>query len=62
MLLEAVVIDWPNEAAESTSPRIQWVKRMACGSRNRECVCDAIIVHLATLDLHPRSVSAITIS
>ena len=56
------MIDWPNEAAESMSPRIQWVKRMARGSRNRECVCDAIIVYLAALDLHPRSVSAITIS
>jgi hypothetical protein len=29
--LEAVVIDWPNDAAESMNPRTQWIKRMASG-------------------------------
>jgi transposase len=29
-LLEAVVIDWPNESAESMHAGIQRIKRMAC--------------------------------
>jgi len=61
-LLEAVVIDWPNEAAESTSPRIQWVKRMACGCRNRSRFRNAMHSHLGGLDLNPRPVSTHTIS
>jgi hypothetical protein len=54
------VIDRPHEVAASMHARIQRIKRMACGSRNRECFRPAIIFHLAGLDLHPRPVSALT--
>jgi hypothetical protein len=60
--LEAVMTDWPNEAAGSMHAWIQRIKRMACGSRNRECFQPEIIFHLAGPDLHPRPVSAHTTS
>jgi hypothetical protein len=60
--LEAVMTDWPNEAAESMHAWIQRIKRMACGSRNRECFQPEIIFHLAGPDLHPRPVSTHTTS
>ena len=59
-LLEAVVIDWPNEAAESMNERIQRIKRMACGHRNRARFRNAILLHLSGLDLYPRPVSTHT--
>ena len=58
-LLEAVVIDRPNEAAESMHARIQ---RMACGYRNRERFRNAILSHLGRLDLYLRPVSTRTTS
>jgi hypothetical protein len=61
-LLEAVVIDRPNGAAESTDARIQRIKRMACGHRNRERLRDVINLRLAGVELRPRPVSALTIS
>ena len=54
--------DWRNEAAESMHAWIQRIKRMACGSRNRECFQPEIIFHLAGPDLHPRPVSTHTTS
>ena len=61
-LLEAVVIDRPNEAVESMHERIQRIKRMACGSRNRERFWNAILLHLGRLDPYPRPVSTHTTS
>ena len=49
-LLEAVAIDRPNGAAESTNARIQRIKRMACGYRNRERFRDVINLRLAGLN------------
>ncbi len=54
------MIDWPNEAAESMNERIQRIKRMACGYRNRARFRNAILLHLSGLDLYPRPVSTHT--
>jgi hypothetical protein len=59
-LLEAVVIDRPNGASESPNARIQRIKRMACGYRNRERFRDVINLRLAGVELRPRSVSALS--
>jgi hypothetical protein len=61
-LLEAAVIDRPNEAAESMHARIQRIKRMACGSWSRERFRNAILSHLGRLDLYLRPVSTRTTS
>jgi hypothetical protein len=61
-LLEAVVIDRPNAAADSMHVRIQRIERMACGYRNRERFRYAILLHLGRLDPYPRPVSARTTS
>ena len=61
-LLEAVVIDRPNGAAESTDARIQRIKRMVWGYRNHERLGNAIPFRLRRLDLHPRPVSTHTIA
>jgi hypothetical protein len=60
--LEAVVIDRRDDAAESMSPPIRRIKRIAFRSRDRRRLCDAILAHPAMLDLHPRPVSALTTS
>jgi len=40
---------------EAKNTRIQWVKKMACGFRNRERFRLAILFHLGGLDLMPTS-------
>jgi transposase len=42
-----------NAGAESINAKIQRVKRMACGFRNRERFRNAIYFHLGGLDLYP---------
>ena len=59
-ILNAVVLRTTNAAAESMNARIQRIKRMACGYRNRERFRNAILFHLGGLDLYPRAVSAHT--
>lgn len=55
-----------NAAAESMNARIQRIqriqriKRMACGYRDRERFRNAILLHLAGLELYPRAASAHT--
>jgi transposase len=61
-ILNAVVLKATNAAAESMNARIQRIKAMACGYRNRERFRNAILFHLGGLDLYPRPVSAHTIS
>jgi len=58
----AVVLKATNAVAESMNARIQRIKRMACGYRNRERFRNAILFHLGGLDLYPRPASAHTIS
>lgn len=61
-ILNAVVLRATNAAADSMNARIQRIKRMACGYRNRERFRNAILFHLGGLDLYPRPVSAHTTS
>jgi len=52
-VINAAVSNVTNAAAESINSRIQKVKRMAHGFRNRDRFRDAIYFHLGGLDLYP---------
>jgi transposase len=52
-VIHATTTDVTNARAEALNSRIQWVKRMACGYRNRENFRNAIYFHLGGLDLYP---------
>ena len=52
-ILNAVVLDATNAGSESINAKIQKVKRMACGFRNRERFRTAIYFHCGGLDLYP---------
>ena len=39
--------------SEATNGKIQWIKRLGCGYRNRERFRNAIYFHLGGLDLYP---------
>ena len=54
-ILNAIVNKTTNAAAESINARIQHIKRVACGFRNRERFRNAIYFHLGKLDLYPAS-------
>jgi transposase len=47
-----------NARAEAINSRIQWLKRMACGFRNRENFRNAIYFHLGSLDLYPETLKS----
>jgi len=55
-ILNAVQTGVTNARSESINARIQWIKRMARGFRNRERFRNAIYFHLGGLDLYPASV------
>jgi transposase len=52
-IVNAIVHQATNAASESINARIQRVKRMACGFRNRERFRNAIYFHLGGLDMSP---------
>ncbi len=52
-ILNAIVLGATNAGAESVNAKIQRVKRMACGFRNRERFRNAIYFHCGGLDLRP---------
>ena len=52
-IVNAVVYGVTNALSESVNAKIQRVKRMACGFRNRERFRSAIYFHLGGLDLYP---------
>jgi len=54
-ILNAIVLKATNALAEGINSRIQRIKRMACGFRNRERFRQAILFHLGGLDLYPAS-------
>jgi transposase len=54
-VINAATTDVTNARAEALNSRIQWVKRMACGFRNRENFRNAIYFHLGGLDLYPEA-------
>jgi len=59
-ILNAVVLHVTNAMAESRNAKIQWVKKQACGFRNRDRFRDAIYFHCGGLDLYPEAVSTHT--
>lgn len=61
-ILNAVVLRATNAPAESMNAKIQRIKRMACGYRNRERFRTAILFHLGGLDLYPEGLTAHTSS
>lgn len=54
-ILNAIVLQATNAGAESINAKIQKVKRMACGFRNRDRFRTAIYFHLGGLELYPAS-------
>ena len=54
----AIVLHVTNAGAESQNAKIQWIKRQACGFRNRQRFRNTIYFHLGGLDLYPRPRSA----
>jgi transposase len=42
-----------NAMSESLNSKIQWIKRRACGFRNRDRFRNALYFHLGGLDLYP---------
>ena len=47
-----------NARSEGMNAKIQWIKRMACGYRNRSRFHNAIYFHLGDLDLYPISLKS----
>lgn len=56
-IINAIVTGATNAVAESMNSKIQRVKRMACGYRNRDRFRNAIYFHLGGLALHPSSLT-----
>jgi len=57
-IINAIVLRVTNARAESLNAKIQWIKKQACGFRNRDRFRNAIYFHLGGLDLYPRPASA----
>jgi len=55
-IVNAVVSGITNARAEGINSRIQWIKKTACGYRNRDTFREAIYFHLGGLDLYPDGV------
>lgn len=53
-IINAIVLKVTNAGAESLNAKIQWIKRQACGFRNRDRFRNAIYFHLGGLDLYPQ--------
>jgi len=56
-IVNAVTQGVTNAGSESVNARIQRVKKMACGFRNKARFRNAILFHLGGLDLYPASVT-----
>jgi transposase len=56
-IVNAVVLNVTNATTESLNSKIQWIKRTACGFRNRERFRNAIYFHCGGLDLYPAALS-----
>ena len=53
-IVNAIALRVTNATTESLNARIQWIKKTACGFRNRERFRRAILFHCGGLDLYPR--------
>jgi len=60
-IVNAVVTGATNAIAESINSKIQHVKRIACGYRNRERFRNAIYFHCGMLDLYPKPLATHTV-
>jgi transposase len=54
-VMNAATRNVTNALSEAINSKIQWIKRLACGYRNRENFRNAIYFHLGGLDLYPES-------
>jgi transposase len=54
-VLNAAMSNVTNALSEGLNSKIQWIKRKACGYRNRERFRNAIYFHLGGLDLYPET-------
>jgi transposase len=52
-VINAATTDVTNARSEAMNSKIQWIKRQACGFRNRARFRNAIYFHLGGLDLYP---------
>jgi transposase len=52
-VINAATMSVTNAMSESMNSKIQWIKRRACGFRNRQRFRNALYFHLGGLDLHP---------
>ena len=52
-ILNAILLGVTNATAESLNAKIQWIKKTACGFRNRARFRAAILFHCGGLDLYP---------
>ena len=52
-MINAATSNVTNALSEGLNSQIQWIKRKACGYRNRERFRHAIYFHLGGLDLYP---------
>ena len=52
-VINAATTNVTNARSEGLNSKIQWIKRKACGYRNRQRFHNAIYFHLADLDLYP---------
>jgi transposase len=52
-ILNAIALHVTNAATESLNAKIQWIKKNACGFRNRDRFRAAIYFHCGDLDLYP---------
>jgi transposase len=57
-VINATTSNVTNARAEGINSKIQWIKRMASGYRNRENFRNAIYFHLGGLDLYPESLKS----
>ena len=57
-VINAATSSVTNARAEGMNNQIQWIKRKACGFRNRERFRNAIYFHLGGLDLYPESLKS----
>jgi transposase len=57
-VMNAVTNNITNARSESVNAKIQWIKRMACGYRNRDRFRNAIYFHLGGLDLYPGALNS----
>jgi transposase len=59
-IVNAIVLGVTNAHLEAVNAKIQWLKKRACGYRNRARFRNAILFHCGGLDLHPALAQAHT--